>query len=292
MKILVVGASGYIGTHLVALLKKLTNHKVFAASRKIKKDLDGHITYVSLDISDEKSVEAFISSYGVPDTLIDLAWIDGFSHQSIKHIDCFRDHYKFCTNLIDLGCKNISIIGTMHEIGFHVGVVNQNTVCKPLSLYGIAKSSLRESLFNYIIINDKKVNLKWLRTYYITGDDIRNNSIFKKIIIANERGETSFPFTDGLNEYDFIDVDELALQIAISAIQEDTTGIIECCSGKPLSLKSRVEQFLRDNQIHLKLNYGAFPSRKYDSPCIYGDKSKIEYILNAYGDITKLLKGV
>lgn len=51
-------------------------------------------------------------------------------------------------------------------------------------------------------------------------------------------------------------------------------------------MKDRVEDFIKEHNLNIKLNYGMFPSRKYDSPVIYGDNSKIEEILKNYrGDI-------
>jgi dTDP-6-deoxy-L-talose 4-dehydrogenase (NAD+) len=44
-------------------------------------------------------------------------------------------------------------------------------------------------------------------------------------------------------------------------------------------LAERVEQFIEDNGLDIKLEYGAFPDRPYDSPCEYGDSTKINEIL-------------
>ena len=44
-------------------------------------------------------------------------------------------------------------------------------------------------------------------------------------------------------------------------------------------LHRRVEQFLRDKNYKIKLDYGAFPDRPYDSPGTWGDPTKINRIL-------------
>ena len=74
-------------------------------------------------------------------------------------------------------------------------------------------------------------------------------------------------------------VQELAAQIAEASLQEKYTGIINVCSGKPMSLGDRVEQFIKDNHLDIKLNYGAFPDRPYDSPVVYGDNTIIQKIM-------------
>ena len=46
-----------------------------------------------------------------------------------------------------------------------------------------------------------------------------------------------------------------------------------------MSLADRVEQFIKEHNLDIKLEYGAFPDRPYDSPCVFGDSSKINQIL-------------
>ena len=187
-------------------------------------------------------------------------------------------HYKFLTAMIDGGLKQLAVMGTMHEVGYWEGAINENTPCNPISMYGIAKDALRRAMILYTGQHD--CILQWLRCYYILGDDRKNNSIFCKILNAADEGKKTFPFTTGKNKYDFINVDDLAELIAASVLQKEVTGIINCCTGKPISLAERVESFIKEHNLDIKLEYGAFPDRPYDSPCEYGDPTKINQILN------------
>lgn len=149
----------------------------------------------------------------------------------------------------------------------------------PISMYGIAKDALRRAMIQYT--SQKDCILQWLRAYYILGDDKKNNSIFCKLLNAAEEGKKTFPFTIGKNKYDFINVDELAHLISAVVLQDKINGIINVCKGEPISLAERVEQFIKDHNLDIKLEYGAFPDRPYDSPCEYGDTSRIKQILNS-----------
>ena len=40
-----------------------------------------------------------------------------------------------------------------------------------------------------------------------------------------------------------------------------------------------MEQFIKENGYHIKLQYGAFPDRPYDSKAVWGDVQKIESIM-------------
>ena len=273
MKVAVTGAGGYIGRHVVeALLSQ--GHEVVAVDF-VHEGIDERAAIADVNLF---SGEAdMYDQLGRPDSVIHLAWKDGFVHNSNAHMDYLSSHYIFLRNLVDAGCKNISVMGTMHEIGFYEGKIDENTPCNPLSQYGIAKNALRQALLTYT--KDKDVNIFWLRAYYILGDDSKNNSIFAKILAAVDEGKKEFPFTTGKNQYDFIQVDELAEQIAKASTQTEYTGIINVCSGKPVSLGERVEQFIKDNQLDITLKYGVFPERPYDSKIEYGDSTIIEKIM-------------
>ena len=119
----------------------------------------------------------------------------------------------------------------------------------------------------------------WLRGYYIVGNSEFGCSIFSKIAEAVEQGKKTFPFTTGENQYDFLDYDEFCKQVAAVAMQKKVTGIINCCSGKPMKLAERVEQFIKENNYDIKLEYGAFPDRPYDSKAVWGSNEKINEIM-------------
>lgn len=218
-----------------------------------------------------------IEEFGVPDVLIHLAWKDGFSHNSYAHMDNLSSHFVFLRTMVESGCPQISVMGTMHEVGYWEGAITASTPCNPLSQYGVAKNALRQAMI--LLSQSLDFRLLWLRAYYIVGDDARGNSIFAKITQAVASGAKEFPFTSGKNKCDFIDIDELATQIAVASTQDSITGIINVCSGKPMSLGDRVEQFIADHGYDIKLAYGTFPDRPYDSPEVYGDATQIQAIM-------------
>lgn len=274
-KVLVTGACGYIGRHVVAELLR-QGHRVIASDFS-NLGLPEGVEFTDYPIFDGSP--DIYDKLGRPDALIHLAWKHGFIHNSSAHMEELSKHIIFLNHMADAEIWSISVMGSMHEVGYWEGAISADTPCNPLSQYGIAKNALRQSMMRYT--EGKNVNFHWLRAFYIFGDDENGSSIFAKLQQAVKDGKTTFPFTSGKNCYDFIHIDELAKQIVAASLQEQVNGIINVCSGKPKMLAEQVEGYIKDNRLPITLEYGKFPDRPYDSPAIWGDNTNITQILSA-----------
>ena len=272
MKVLVTGANGYLGRGIVKAI------------------LDRGIEVIAADFAtslvDERAVgmecnlfeiENPYEYFGKPDILLHLAWRDGFVHYSEAHIDDLPKHYLFIRKMLTSGIKQIAVMGSMHEIGFFEGSIKEDTPCRPITPYGISKNALRDLV--KMEANKQNVVFQWLRGFYIVGNTRIGNSIFSKLVAAAEDGKEEFPFTMGQSQYDFIDYPEFCEQVAAVVSQHDINGIINICSGKPEKLADRVERFIEECGFDIKLKYGAFPDRPYDSKAVWGNNSKIKAIM-------------
>ena len=272
MKILVTGANGYLGQGIVKqLLDK--GHKVIATDKQLEL-VDKRAELFACNLFEVK--EPF-SYFGKPEIVLHLAWRDGFSHYSDAHIEDLTKHYHFLKMLAESNIQMLVGMGSMHEIGFFEGSIKEDTFCNPITPYGISKNALRELTKMLCLQNNKK--FQWLRGYYIVGNSQYGSSIFSKITAAEAEGKKEFPFTMGQNQFDFINYESFCEQVAQTVCQNEVLGIINICSGYPEKLSDRVERFIKENNYHIKLKYGAFPERPYDSKAVWGDGRKIELIM-------------
>ncbi len=272
MKILVTGANGYIGQGVV---KKLLDdgHEVIATD--FSSDyIDSRATVMAANMFEIENPYVY---YKEPEVLLHLAWRNGFVHNDRSHMDDLPMHYNFIGKMMDGGIKKVAVMGSMHEIGFFEGCIKADTPTNPQSLYGIAKNALRQSV--ELLAKQKNIAFQWIRGYYIVGNSEFGCSIFSKITAAEKKGEKQFPFTTGQNQWDFIDYDKFCGQIAAIVAQDKYLGIINACSGRPQKLSERVEKFIEEQGYSIRLNYGAFPDRPYDSKAVWGDSSIIEKIV-------------
>lgn len=272
MKVLVTGANGYLGQGVV---KELINKGCEVIATDFKSDnIDKRATIIECDLF---SLENPYEHFEKPDVVLHMAWRDGFIHYSENHILDLPKHYEFIKKLINGGLKRITVMGSMHEVGFWEGAISEDTPCNPLSLYGVSKNSLRDMV--KMLAKQNNVEFQWLRGYYIVGNSQYGSSIFSKITLAVSEGKKEFPFTMGQNQYDFINYDDFCNQVAAAVSQNEINGIINICSGKPEKLADRVERFIKENNYDIKLNYGAFPDRPYDSKAVWGNDQKIRNIM-------------
>lgn len=275
MKILVTGANGYLG---LGVVKQLLDDGVEVVAADFKTDrVDDRAQRKDCDLF---SIEDPYTYFDNPDAVIHMAWRDGFVHNADSHINDLPKHHDFLLKLFKSDVKRIAVMGSMHEVGFWEGSIDEKSPCNPMSLYGISKNALRHDV-EYMAKTYEKT-YQWLRGYYIVGNTSYGSSIFSKLYKAvSEESKTEFPFTMGLNQFDFINYEDFCLQVAAVIEQDEVNGIINICTGRPEKLADRVERFIKENGFSIKLKYGAFPDRPYDSKAVWGNSQKIEEILSS-----------
>ena len=272
-RVLVTGANGYIGTCVI-------NELIRRGCEPVACDVNFNNLPDTVERLEVNIFDPAVNVYelaGKPDCVIHLAWRNGFQHNADTHLGDLAAHVQFLQNMVNAGLKKLSVMGSMHEVGYWEGAITADSPTNPLSYYGIAKNALRQAL--EVMVKGKDTCFHWLRGYYIYGNDAKSNSVLGKILLADREGKELFPFTSGKNLYDYISVDALARQIVAASLQTKITGIINCCSGVPISLSEMAEKFIRDNNLKIRLQYGAFPDRPYDSPGVWGDATLIQQIM-------------
>lgn len=277
--IVVTGAAGYIGRHLVPALLDNGVRVVALARQSARRpvEIDPRADVVVADVLDP-TFDLAATVDGEIEAVVHLAWQDGFAHNAPSHVENLSAHFRFLEAVVEAGVPRLVVLGSMHEVGYWEGAIDAETPTNPLSLYGIAKDALRRAA---TVALAGRTELAWVRSYYIVGDDHFNQSVFTKLLQAVDEGRTTFPFTSGRNRYDFIDVDELGRQLAAVVLARGETGVINCCSGEAVPLRDRVERFITENALPITLEYGAFADRPYDSPAVWGDASRIRSIMAA-----------
>jgi len=280
-KVLVTGATGFIGNYVVRELLE-SNYKVIATSsseaKAMKMDWFASVRYIKFDLKETDEAQNYFEFFEKPDLLIHLAWEGLPNYKEAFHVtENLPGHFSFLKNLINNGLQDISIAGTCLEYGMQEGCLSENLASQPANNYAIAKDSLRKQLQK--LQTEIAFSLKWIRLFYMYGAGQSPNSLFSQLNDALERNDPAFNMSGGEQVRDYLPVEKVAAYIVKIATQKDVTGIFNCSSGIGLPLKKIVSNYLKEKNKIIQLNLGFYPYTDYEPMQFWGDDKKLKSLL-------------
>lgn len=280
MKILVTGASSGLGRLIIPRLLDL-GHEIIATSKSFDKAKDleffDQVTYLPFDISKPTRTNLYYY-FKLPDSVIHLAWDKLNDYRSEDHTGVILEYHKaFVHNLISNGLKDFNGVGTCYEYGLIEGELTENIEGTPTLPYPMGKKMLLDFLIN--LQHEFDFSLKWIRVFYVFGDIVGRKNLYTMLNQAIQNKQESFDMSGGEQVRDFLTPQQIAQNIIDITIQNHVSGIINCCSGKPVKLKEFVQDYLKSKESNLKLNFGAYPYPDYEPMNTWGSVRKLSKII-------------
>ena len=171
--------------------------------------------------------------------------------------------------MVESGLPSMLITGTCFEYGMQSGMLSATMPTRPTNPYGYAKDALRQQL-EYLQAT-KPFNLTWGRLFYMYGEGQPATSLYPKLKEAVLRGEKIFNMSGGEQLRDYLPVEEVARQIVQLAMTRGDMGAVNICSGKPVSVRRLVEQWVLENNWKIDLNLGYYPYPDYEPMAFWGE---------------------
>ncbi len=265
MKIAVTGATGFIGHHVITALQA-TDVEIVAVVRH-PSAFDNSVRTVVMDIA-QPSENAF-AQLGYPNVLIHLAW-DGLpNYKSLHHFEIeLPKHYSFLKQLIEAGLPAVVIAGTCFEYGMRSGALSVDLLPQPANAYAYSKAALHQQLQFLQATHDFK--LTWSRLFYLYGRGQAPTSLYTQLQQAIARGDKVFNMSGGEQLRDYLPVEVAAQQLVQLAISQHAMNTVNICSGRPVSVRGLIEQWLSEKNSDMHLNLGYYPYPDYEPMAFWG----------------------
>lgn len=276
-KILITGASGCIGRSLLNEIAKEKNLEIIATYRRNKLNLKlyKNIQFIKLDINEKRN--DWYSFLGKPDIVVHLAWDYLNNFEDNKHeSELLQAHFLFISNLLKNGLKNILIAGTCLEYGKIEGELNEKMKPEPIIPYAISKNKLRLKLLK--LKRNFNFNYTWLRFFYIFGKN-SNSRLYNDLTNSINKRNKYFKMSNGDQIRDFININILTKHIKKIVINHKNNGIINICSGNPISIKSLVKKWIIKKKSSIQPKYGYYKYISYEPMKFWGSTKKLNKLI-------------
>lgn len=273
MRVLVTGAAGFIGQHVVrALLKR--GHEITAVDIDLQRaktfDWFDSVSFVECDIH-KPSLEPD-KCFGPSDAVIHLAWHGLPNYKALFHFEKnLPADYLFLKALVTAGCKHVLVTGTCLEYGMQNGCLSETTETRPSLPYSLAKDTLRKYL--EALQKEYPFLLQWARLFYMYGQGQNPNSLLPQLDLTIERGDKSFDMSGGEQLRDYLPVTEVAEKLVTLIEKPEITGPVNICSGTPISVRKLVEDHIAKQNANITLNLGHYPYPDYEPMAFWGKNS-------------------
>jgi dTDP-6-deoxy-L-talose 4-dehydrogenase (NAD+) len=278
MKTMVTGATGFIGNYVIEELLR-QGHTLIASSSDTGKANKfpwfPEVTYIPLNFEHLDKDMDYFHYFREPDKMIHLAWEGLPNYKSSFHREINKPHHLLLlTNLVRNGLKDLTVTGTCFEYGMQEGDLKEDMLSTPANPYASAKDELRKDL--EIMQTQYGFSFKWIRLFYIYGKGQNPNSLLSQLDKAIAAGNKSFNMSGGQQVRDYLPVETVAQYIVRIALQQRVTGIINCCSGNPVTVQEFVENYLKKTNQTMHLNLGYYPYPDYEPMRFWGDTGKMQ----------------
>ncbi|MEM5386444.1 NAD(P)-dependent oxidoreductase [Paraburkholderia phymatum] len=277
MKVVVTGATGFIGQHLVPELLSRGHEIVALARDKAKARHFRWSSEVRIVTADVGCMEPdFFGSLGSQDAVIHLAWPGLPNYHAPFHFEeNLPAAYRFLKQCVTAGISQVLVTGTCFEYGMRDGCLSETLESQPRNAYSLAKDTLRKFLETW---QQRQFTLQWARLFYMYGEGQNPRSVLAQLDRAIDDGDSVFNMSGGEQLRDYLPVVEVVRRLALLIEHPELSGVTNICSGAPISVRRLVERRIVERSAQITLNLGHYPYPSHEPMAFWGDARRLQSI--------------
>ena len=270
MKVLVIGASGFIGRHV---LKQLVDAGINTVVVGRTQPAGYTADFIEADLLQTEGSKDLMQRAGASH-LIHLAWYaeHGAYWTSPLNLRWVEATVRLTEAFCLAGGKQMVLAGTCAEYDWSYGYCNEtNTPLNPATLYGTAKDATRRLIM--AVCAEYQVPCAWGRVFlpYGPGEDSRRLIPAIMDVFDGKR----VPFGVNATAFrDFLHVEDVASGF-LSLLQGESTGAFNICSSQPVQIAEVVNLLARSRNADPQLVLSLSTERPGEPQLLIGDNKKI-----------------
>ncbi len=269
-RIVVTGATGFIGTRVVSPLRE-HGFEVHAVGRHRPADPD--VVFHRADLFDPAEAEAALRAAAATH-LLHLAWYaePGAYWRSAKNLDWVAASLRLIQSFVAAGGRRVVLAGTCAEYQWGPPRFDEWTApIVPATLYGTAKDALRRLAMAYG--ETAPLSVAWARVFFLYGPGEPGGRLVSGAIASLLDGKP-FPTSHGQQRRDYLHVDDVAGAFAALAASE-VTGPVNLASGTAVPVRSILERVGAELGRAELIRYGALPLSATEPATLEGDNKRL-----------------
>jgi nucleoside-diphosphate-sugar epimerase len=274
MKVVVTGASGFIGSQVVRLLARAET-EVYAVVRAGRDHAqlarNVRIVEVGADLSTVDALTS-IASIGA-DTCIHCAWLTtpGEYLGSPLNTALQSATIALAERLAAGGCRRFVGVGTCFEYDIGDEILSEETPLAPAHPYSTAKAATYRALL--ALGRATSMQVAWARLFYVYGPGEHPRRLIASVVRDLLRGHEA-RCTEGAQVRDFLHVEDVAAALCAIA-RAELVGAVNVASGEPVTVATIAKRIAAILDCSERLRLGALPYAAGDPMFVLGDNRRL-----------------
>ena len=259
MRVLLTGASGFVGAAVLAELLKAPAADVCVLVRRPADAwriaaLLPRTTVVAADLADEAAIRETLRRFE-PTHLIHAAWggVPG-SHRNdpAQHLDVHHT-MQLLHRALTSGVRHVVGLGSQAEYGPCADRIDETAPTRPTTMYGAAKLAACVMASRMCAVSGAR--FAWLRLFSSYGPGDHPEWMIPYVTRVLLRGDRP-SVTAAEQRWDYLYVDDVATAVVETARQPHAEGIFNLGSGRAVPLRSIIEQIRDAIDAALPIGFG------------------------------------
>jgi nucleoside-diphosphate-sugar epimerase len=257
-RVLVTGASGFVGRHCLPLLVD-QGYEVHGLCRDPDRCSISEVSWHRGDLLQAGYAGELMRQLR-PQFLLHLAWysVPGEFWEARENLDWLRASLELLSAFRENGGGRLVAAGTCAEYDWNAGECREDiTPLLPATLYGMSKHALERIVHSYKA--QSGLSSAWGRLFFLYGPYEHPSRLVAYVVQSLLKGEPAF-CSDGLQVRDFMYVKDVASAF-VSLLTSEVQGPVNIALGNPVSVREVLNEISQQTGRPDLLRLGARDSR-------------------------------